>query len=56
MVIRKTPLLKYIENFTTKNWMYSDKNSELFHISAQNMDWGVVTSKRNLRFWTEKKK
>ena len=34
--ITKTCLFKYIENFTTKNWKFSDKNSYIFHISAQN--------------------
>ena len=32
--ITKTRLFKYIENFTTKNWKFSDKNSDIFHISA----------------------
>ena len=36
----KTRLFKYIENFTTKNKKFSDKNSDIFHISAQNMDCG----------------
>ena len=26
-VITKTRLFKYIENFTTKNWKFSDRNS-----------------------------
>ena len=34
----KTHLFKYIENFTTKNLKFSDKNSDIFHISAQNID------------------
>ena len=35
--ITKTRLFKYIENFTTKNWKFSDKNSNIsFYISAQN--------------------
>ena len=39
--IRKTRLFKYIENFTTKNWFFfSNKNSDIFHISAQNIDCG----------------
>ena len=38
--IRKTRLFKYIENFTSKNWKFSDKNSDIFHISAQNIDCG----------------
>ena len=36
--ITKTRLFKYVENFTTKNWKFSDKNSNIFHISAQNID------------------
>ena len=36
----KTRLFKYIENFTTKKWKFSDKNSDIFHISAQNIDCG----------------
>ena len=38
--ILKTRLFKYIENFTTKNWKFSDKNSDIFHTSAQNIDCG----------------
>ena len=38
--ITKTSLFKYIENFTTKKWKLSDKNSDIFHISAQNIDCG----------------
>ena len=38
--ITKTRLFKYIENFTTKNWKFSDKNSDTFHISTQNIDCG----------------
>ena len=34
----KTHLFKYIENFTSKTWKFSDKNSDIFHISAQNID------------------
>ena len=29
---------KYIENFTTKNWKFSDKNSNIFYISIQIID------------------
>ena len=36
----KTRLFKYIENFTTKHWKFSDKNSDIFHIFAQNIDCG----------------
>ena len=34
----KTHLYKYIENFTSKN--FHIKNSDIFHISAQNIDCG----------------
>ena len=36
--ITKTHLCKCIENFTAKNWNFSDKNSDIFHFSAQNID------------------
>ena len=39
-LITKTRLFKYIENFITKNWKFSYKNSYIFHISAQNIDCG----------------
>ena len=35
----KTRLFKYIENFITKTWKFSDKNSDIFHISAQNIHY-----------------
>ena len=39
--ITKTSLFKYIENFTTPKGKFSDKkNSDIFHISAQNIDCG----------------
>ena len=38
--ITKTRLFKYIENFTTENWKFSDKNFVIFHISVQNRDCG----------------
>ena len=39
----KTRLFKYTEYFTTKNWKFSDKNSDIFfHISAQNIDSGYL--------------
>ena len=40
LYITKTRLFKYIENFTTKNWNFSNKNSDIFHISAQNIGCG----------------
>ena len=33
------PLQIYIENFTTKNWKFTDK-IDIFHIFAQNIDCG----------------
>ena len=38
--ITKTSLFKYTENFTTKKWKFTNKNSDRFHISAQNIDCG----------------
>ena len=40
--ITKTRLFKYTENFTTKkkNENCQIKNSDIFHISAQNVDCG----------------
>ena len=40
MCITKTPIQIYFENFTTKSCKFSDKNSDIFHISAQNIDYG----------------
>ena len=37
-IITKTRLFKYIENFASKNWKFS--KSDIFHISAQNIDCG----------------
>ena len=40
--LRKNAYSKYTENFTTKKkkktWKFSDKNSDIFHISSQNID------------------
>ena len=39
--ITKTRLFKYIDNFTTKNREnFQIKKSDIFHISAQNIDYG----------------
>ena len=63
--ITKTRLFKYIENFTTKNWKFSDKNSDIFHISAQNIDCeyplepprrGGFNEYRQSMFWAELRK
>ena len=52
--ITKTCLFKNTENFTTKKWKFSYKNSDIFHISAQNIDYGlneaVLTNTHNLCF------
>ena len=40
MAITRTRLFKYIENFTSKKWKFSDKNSHIFLISAENIDCG----------------
>ena len=58
----KTRLFKYIENFTTKNWKFSDKNTDIFHISAQNINCGtrtaetVLTSTQKSMFFSRNKK
>ena len=50
-LITKTRLFKYIENFTTKNWRFSDKNSHIFHISAQKHTlWVLVRTASSRRF------
>ena len=38
----KTRLFKYTEIFTTKKREFSDKNSDISHISAQNIDCGYA--------------
>ena len=38
--ITKTRLYQYIENFISKNWKFKMKNSDIFPISAQNIDCG----------------
>ena len=52
--ILKTRLFKYIANFTTKkNWKFSGKNSEIFHISAQTIKhrlWVLVRITSPTRF------
>ena len=42
LYITKTRLFKYIEKSTTKNCKFSDKNSDIFHICAQNIDCGYL--------------
>ena len=38
----KTGLFKYIDNFTSKTENFQLKKSDLFHISAQNIDCGYL--------------
>ena len=38
MCITKTNLLKYTENFTNEKRKFSDRNFDIYHISAQNID------------------
>ena len=38
--ITKTRLFKYIENFATKKGKFSEQKSDIFQISAQNIDCG----------------
>ena len=40
--ITKTRLFKYIENFTPKSESFQITNSDIFHISAQNIDCGYL--------------
>ena len=39
--ITKTRLFKYTENFTTKKLKFSDKISDIVHISAQYINCGT---------------
>ena len=57
--------IRLFENFTTKNWKFSDKNSNIFHFSAQNNDCGYSLEPprrggsnkyHNLCFWAEIRK
>ena len=45
----------YIENFISQNWKFSDKNSDIFHISAQNIDceYSLELPHRWSMFWAE---
>ena len=47
-----TPIQISIENFTTKQGKFLNKNSDIFHIPAQNIDCGeaVLTSTHNRCF------
>ena len=44
--ITETGLFKYTENFTPKNENFQMKNSDIFHISALNIDCGYSLEPR----------
>ena len=52
--IMKTCLFKYIENFITKNWKFSDKISDIFIflLKRQIVGKAVLTSTHNLCLYT----
>ena len=43
-------LFKCIENFTTNSWKFSDKKSDILHISAQTRLWVLVRTASMKRF------
>ena len=64
-IITKTRLFKYTEHFTNKKWKFSDNNSDIFHISAQNIDceyslelpqWGISYEYPQSMFLSRNKK
>ena len=65
-LITKTRLFKYTENCTTKKRNFSDKKkSDIFHVSAQNIDcgyslelpqWGSSNEYLQSMFWAEIRK
>ena len=36
-----TPIQIYLKYYHKKNWKFSGKNSDIFHMSAQNIDCGT---------------
>ena len=51
LIITKTCLFKYIENFTSKTENFQVKNSDISALGK-----AVLTSTHNLCFWAEKRK
>ena len=60
-----TPIQIYWKFYHQKKWKFSDKNSDIFHISAQNIDCGYSLEPprrggsneyHNLCFWAEIRK
>ena len=57
MFITKTRLFKYTENFTTKNERFQvKKKSDIFLISAQNIDCGTRQNPQSMFLSRNKKK
>ena len=61
-LVKSRPLRKHAYSNILKispprNWKFSDKNSDIIHISAQNIDCeAVLTSTHNVWFWAEIRK
>ena len=51
--ITKTCLFKYTENFITEKWKFSDKKSDIFYISAQNIDCGYSLEPTQWGYYNE---
>ena len=52
--IMKTRLFKYIKNFTSKNWTFSDKKkTDIFLYFCSKHRLRVLVSTHNLCFWAE---
>ena len=49
--LRKQGLFKYIENSATKKWKCSDKNSDIFHISAKKYRLWLLVRTASLRWF-----
>ena len=52
IIITKTSLFKYTEIFTTKNWNFSDKNSDIFsYFCSKHRLWVLVRTASARRFY-----
>ena len=54
--IMKTSLFKYTENFITKTWKFSYKNSDIFLISADKHRFRVLVRTASPMFFSRNKK
>ena len=54
IIITKTRLFKYIENFTTKKWKFSDK--KFWYFSLEPRQWGDSNEYPQSMFWAEIRK